>query len=101
MYMSTVNAVSARFLHAFHVYLAVVSQVCNSLFHNFISSWKGCISSTTGTSSEGGGRGGNKLRICNTFRYDYCPELYVCNHFPHAHRRALALFGCGVARLKV
>ncbi len=75
----------------------ILSEVGSRVRQNFLREWQ----ATLDDPNSKRGNGGNKLRLYRQFKTVYEVEPYIQSSLPWSHRRALALFRCGVAPLRV
>ena len=74
-----------------------VEKVSMIVTESFISKWKQTIRAPVGNRRMGG----NKLRTYNKCKDDFSTELYVECNMERKYRRALALFRCGCAPIRI
>jgi len=72
----------------------LVSDVVRELFFN---KWQVSVRSVEGSSRTGG----NKLRTYRNFKQEFSTELYVTCMMDRKYRRAMALFRCGNAPIRI
>lgn len=69
-----------------------ISKVKDAVFNEYICNWNRMMNRP---------ETGNKLRTYCTFKSYFGTEQYILTTLPRSHRRALALFRCGVAPLRI
>ena len=75
----------------------IVSEMKSIMYQRSTEAWKSQLARVNAAR----GTGHNKLRTYREFKSEYVTEPYVGVTMPWYHRRALAMFRCGTAPLRI